>query len=139
MRKVSSEPDTILSETAGSGGNVNQSEVGAYYKEMLKLDPSNSLVLANYSRFLHQVEGDMVKAEEYYGKAILESPEDGEVLSLYGTLIWETHRDQYRAHSYFDQALHASLHDCTVLGSYAHFMWEAEEEDGGDSKIEREN
>lgn len=55
MRRVSSEPDTILSETAGSGGNADRREVGAYYKEMLKSDPSNSLILANYGRFLHQV------------------------------------------------------------------------------------
>ncbi|XP_021287516.1 uncharacterized protein LOC110418991 [Herrania umbratica] len=107
----------------------DESKIGDYYREMLKLNPSDSLLLRNYGRFLHEVEGDMERAEEYYGRAILASPGDGEVLSLYGKFIWERHRDETRAKSYFDRAVAASPDDCMVLGSYAHFMWESEEDE----------
>lgn len=110
-------------------GDEDRSEIGDYYKEKLKSDPGNSLLLRNYGKFLHEVEGDTVKAEEYYGRCILASPGDGEVLALFGKLIWETRRDENRAKSYFEQAVEASPDDCMVLGSYANFMWEAEEDE----------
>ncbi|KAG9454505.1 hypothetical protein H6P81_007409 [Aristolochia fimbriata] len=112
-----------------TGGSADQNRMGAYYRELLKANPGNPLLLRNYGRYLHEVEKDLLKAEEYYGRAILASPEDGEVLSLYGKLIWETQRDEGRAQAYFDQAIKASPDDCYVLGSYAHFLWDAEEED----------
>ncbi|CAK9165897.1 unnamed protein product, partial [Ilex paraguariensis] len=87
------------------------SKIGAYYQELLKSNPTNSMLLRNYGKYLHEVQKDTAKAEEYYGRAILASPGDGEVLSLYGKLIWETHRDEDRAKSYFDQAVHASPDD----------------------------
>ncbi|KAG8382504.1 hypothetical protein BUALT_Bualt05G0084100 [Buddleja alternifolia] len=125
------------SRSCGGGGDAKQNKIiGAYYQEILKSDPTNSLILRNYGKYLHEVEGDLVKAEEYYGRAILANPGDGEVLSLYGKLIWESHRDESRANSYFNQALHASPDDCTVLGSYAHFLWEAEEEEEEDDEEE---
>lgn len=119
------------------GGGSDRKKIGAYYQEMLKSDPMNSLLLRNYGKFLHEVEGDSVKAEECYGRAILASPGDGEVLSLYGKFIWETQRDGDRAESYFNQAVQASPDDSIVMGSYAQFMWEAEddEEDGGDIEV----
>lgn len=119
------------------GGGSDRKEIGAYYQEMLKSDPMNSLLLRNYGKFLHEVEGDSVKAEECYGRAILASPGDGEVLSLYGKFIWETQRDGDRAKSYFSQAVQASPDDSMVMGSYAQFMWEAEddEEDEGDIEV----
>ncbi|QCD90793.1 hypothetical protein DEO72_LG4g1753 [Vigna unguiculata] len=113
--------------TGGNGGE--RMKIDAYYEEMLKLNPTDALLLRNYGKFLHEVEKDTTRAEEYYGRAILANPSDGELLSLYGALIWETQRDEARAKSYFDQAIHAAPNDCTVLGSYAHFMWEAEEEE----------
>ncbi|CDP13050.1 unnamed protein product [Coffea canephora] len=116
----------------GTGGNADLSKIGAYYEEMIKSNPSNPLLLRNYGKFLHEVEGDLGRAEEYYGRAILASPGDGEVLSLYGNLIWENERDESRAKCYFDQAVQAAPDDCMVLGSYAHFMWEAEDEDDDD-------
>ncbi|KAL3817923.1 hypothetical protein ACJIZ3_003828 [Penstemon smallii] len=125
---------------SGGGGGYDgdeggdNCEIGAYYQEMVKSDPTNCLLLRNYGKYLHEVEKDVVKAEEYYCRAILGGPGDGEVLSLYGKLIWETQRDQNRAKSYFHQAIHASPHDCMVLGSYAHFLWEAEEEEEDQEK-----
>ncbi|XWS62171.1 hypothetical protein CRYUN_Cryun07bG0188200 [Craigia yunnanensis] len=113
----------------GDDSYGDKSKIGDYYREMLKLNPTDSLLVRNYGRFLHEVEKDMERAEEYYGRAILASPGDGEVLSLYGKLIWERHRDESRAKSYFDRAVTASPDDCMVLGSYAHFMWEAEEDE----------
>ncbi|XP_022772321.1 uncharacterized protein LOC111314966 [Durio zibethinus] len=113
----------------GDDSRGDKSKIGDYYRRMLKLNPSDSLLLRNYGRFLHEVEKDMERAEEYYGRAILASPGDGEVLSLYGKLIWERHGDESRAKSYFDRAVTASPDDCMVLGSYAHFMWEAEEDE----------
>ncbi|KAJ6426968.1 hypothetical protein OIU84_022546 [Salix udensis] len=123
----------------GSGGNDwrngdDVSKMGDYYKQMLKSNPNDALILRNYGKYLHEVEGDAEKAEEYYGRAILASPGDGEVLSLYGKLIWDEKRDGERAKSYFDQAVIASPNDCMVLGSYASFMWEAEEDD--DEEVE---
>ncbi|KAF9623871.1 hypothetical protein IFM89_005639, partial [Coptis chinensis] len=112
-----------------SGGNADQSKIGAYYQELLKADPGNALLLRNYGKFLHEVEGDAEKAEEYYARAILASPGDGEVLSLYGTLIWETYKDGERAQTYFDQAAQASPDDCYVMGSYANFLWDAEDDE----------
>ncbi|CAN6486632.1 unnamed protein product [Victoria cruziana] len=121
-------------KNGGGGGNESsgdgesdQSKVGAYYKEMLKANPRNPLLLRNYGRYLHEVEKDAIQAEEYYGRAILESPGDGEVLSLYAKLIWDTHEDEKRAESYFEQAVKASPDDCYVLASYAHFLWDTEE------------
>ncbi|KAF5460333.1 hypothetical protein F2P56_020211 [Juglans regia] len=113
----------------GIGNGEDRSKIGAYYLEMLKSNPGDSLLLRNYGKFLHEVEKDTVRAEEYYGRGILASPGDGELLSLYGKLIWDTQRDGDRAKSYFDQAVHASPDNCSVLGSYAHFMWEAEDEE----------
>ncbi|KAL7609993.1 uncharacterized protein LOC111884184 [Lactuca sativa] len=116
----------------GSGGSSSDRErkkIGEYYLQMLKSNPNDPLILRNYGKYLHEVEGDSVKAEEYYGRAILASPGDGELLSLYGKLIWDTEKDGERAKSYFDQAVSASPDDCMVMGSYAQFMWEAEEDE----------
>ncbi|XP_068649592.1 uncharacterized protein [Aristolochia californica] len=110
-----------------TGGSADQNSMGVYYQEMLKANPGNPLLLRNYGKYLHEVERDLLRAEEYYGRAILASPEDGEVLALYGKLIWETKQDEGRAQAYFDQAIKASPDDCYVLGSYAHFLWHAEE------------
>ncbi|KAK9275693.1 hypothetical protein L1049_022960 [Liquidambar formosana] len=99
-------------KTGGDGsGDEDRSKMDAYYQEMLKSNPGDSLLLRNYGKFLHEVEKDAVRAEEYYERAILESPGDGEVLSLYGQLIWDTQRDENRAKSYFDQAVSASPND----------------------------
>ncbi|CAI8588195.1 unnamed protein product [Vicia faba] len=122
--------------TVTSGGNGGERiKIGAYYEETLKSNPTDALLLRNYGKYLHEVEKNLVRAEEYYGRAILANPEDGELLSLYGKLIWETYGDEERAKSYFDQAIHAAPDDSTVLGSYAHFMWEAEEEEKEKEKV----
>ncbi|XP_024935151.2 uncharacterized protein LOC107430603 [Ziziphus jujuba] len=120
-----------------SGGNSDRSKIGDYYQKMLKKNPSDSLLLRNYGKFLQEVEKDTEGAEEYYSRAILANPGDGELLSLYGKLIWDTERDEDRAKSYFDQAVHASPDDCMVLGSYAHFMWEADEDDDDTEEINK--
>ncbi|XP_061987973.1 uncharacterized protein LOC133706451 [Rosa rugosa] len=106
-----------------------------YYQEMLKSNPSDPLLLRNYGQFLHEVEKDMVRAEECYCRAILASPGDGELLSLYAKLIWESQRDKDRANSYFNQAVSASPNNCMVLGSFASFMWEVEEDEEDDEEI----
>ncbi|KAE8732792.1 equilibrative nucleoside transporter family protein [Hibiscus syriacus] len=101
----------------------------SYYQKMIQANPGNSLLLGNYARFLQEVRGDSVKAEEYYGRAILANPNDGNVLSSYANLIWQTRKDEPRAETYFDQAVKAAPDDCFVLASYARFLWDAEEED----------
>nr|GEW25676.1 hypothetical protein [Tanacetum cinerariifolium] len=116
-----------------------QKKIGAHYQKMLKSNPNDPLLLRNYGKFLYEVEGDVVKAEECYGRAILASPGDGELLSLYGKLIWDTQRDGERAQSYFDQAVSVSPYDCTVMGSYAQFMWEAEEDDDTNEDVSGSN
>ncbi|KAG2238930.1 hypothetical protein Bca4012_023714 [Brassica carinata] len=119
----------------GGDGYDDRSKIGDYYREMLKSDPNNSLLLMNYGKFLYEVEKDLERAEEYYGRAILANPGDGEALSMYGKLIWETKRDEKRAQCYFDQAVNASPDDCMVLGSYAHFMWEAEDDEEEEEEL----
>ncbi|KAI3441864.1 uncharacterized protein J3R85_001915 [Psidium guajava] len=111
-----------------SRGSVPRAPIDDHYREMLESSPNCSLLLRNYAKYLHEVERDAERAEEYYARAILASPGDGEVLSLYGRLVWEAERDGDRARLYFDQAVNASPDDCTVLGSYARFLWEAGEE-----------
>ncbi|GLJ49025.1 hypothetical protein SUGI_1034210 [Cryptomeria japonica] len=82
-----------------------------YYEEMLEANPGSPLLLRNYAKFLHEVKGDIDKAEEFYARAILAGPADGEVLSLYAQLIWETNKDVDRAQTYFEQAVQAAPHD----------------------------
>lgn len=108
----------------------------AYFQKMLETNPGNSLLLRNYAKFLHEVRGNLAKAEEYYERAILASPGDGEVLSLYAKLMWEVRRDAPHAEAYFDQAVQASPDDCFVLGSYAHFLWDSEEGEAEDTDSE---
>ncbi|KAH0433809.1 hypothetical protein IEQ34_026940 [Dendrobium chrysotoxum] len=115
---------------SGSRGRDNgDQDIGSYYQERLRADSGNPLLLTNYGRFLHEVEEDFKKAEEYYSRAILVSPDDGEVISLYGRLLWESQRDCKRAEAYYGRAVAASPDDCYVLGSYAHFLWDTEDEE----------
>ncbi|KAK9120560.1 hypothetical protein Syun_018177 [Stephania yunnanensis] len=118
----------------GGAGGADQRRIGEYYREMLKANPGNPLLLRNYGKFLHEVDKDVKSAEECYERAILESPNDGEVLSLYARLIWETWRDEARAEAYFDRAVQASPEDCYVLGAYAKFLWDAEDEEEEESQ-----
>ncbi|KAF7809486.1 TPR domain protein [Senna tora] len=97
--------------TVTGGNDGDRIKIGGYYREMLKSNPTDALLLGNYGKFLYEVEKDSVRAEEYYGRAILANPGDGELLSQYGKLIWETERDEGRAKSYFDQALYAAPDD----------------------------
>ncbi|EXC23987.1 hypothetical protein L484_003507 [Morus notabilis] len=108
-----------------------------FYRKMIEANPGNPLLLSNYAKFLKDVRGDLVKAEEYCGRAILANPNDGNVLSMYADLIWKSHKDASRAESYFDQAVKAAPDDCYILASYARFLWDAEEE--GDEGAEETN
>ncbi|CAN1248976.1 hypothetical protein LINPERPRIM_LOCUS6945 [Linum perenne] len=116
------------------GGDNYKRRMAEYYEQIIKSNPHDSLLLRNYGKFLHEVEGNVERAEEYYGRALLESPGDGEVLSLYANLIWNNYKDQHRAFTYFHNAASASPNDCMVLGSYAHFMWVTEEDDEGEGE-----
>ncbi|KAF5812791.1 putative tetratricopeptide-like helical domain superfamily [Helianthus annuus] len=113
----------------GGGGGGGGDGTDVYYMNMIETDPGNSLILANYAKYLKEVRGDVLKAEEYCSRAILANPNDGTALSMYAELIWETHKDASRTRSYFDQAVKASPDDCYVMASYARFLWDAEEEE----------
>ncbi|KAL5697977.1 hypothetical protein ACHQM5_029069 [Ranunculus cassubicifolius] len=111
------------------GGGFSDSNItNAYYKKMIEADPMNGLVLGNYARFLKEVLGDVVKAEEYCERAILVNPNDGKVVCLYAELIWEIHGDATRAQLYFDQAVKVEPNDSFVMASYARFLWDSEDE-----------
>ncbi|KAJ8513822.1 hypothetical protein OPV22_004256 [Ensete ventricosum] len=123
-------------ENDGSGGLINPSDsnhgddtTDAYYLQMIKADPGNSLILGNYAKFLKEVRGDVAKAQEYCERAILANPGDAGVLALYADLVWETSHDAPRAETYFRRAVQAAPGDCYILATYARFLWDAEEEE----------
>ncbi|KAF9614970.1 hypothetical protein IFM89_021400 [Coptis chinensis] len=117
-----------------SDSNENgKNHTDSYYQKMIQSDPGNSLLLGNYAKFLKEVRGDVVKAEEYCERAILANPNDANVVSMYAELVWEVHKDFDRAEKYFDQAVQAEPNDCYVMASYARFLWVAEED------VEEEN
>ncbi|EOA35500.1 hypothetical protein CARUB_v10020708mg [Capsella rubella] len=123
---------------SGVDGGGSEDATDKYYKEMIDLNPGNSLLTGNYAKFLKEVKRDMKKAEEYCERAILGNTNDGNVLSLYADLILHNHRDRERAHSYYQQAVKMSPEDCYVQASYARFLWDVEEdEDEGEEEEER--
>ncbi|OVA15336.1 Tetratricopeptide repeat-containing domain [Macleaya cordata] len=116
--------------------NDGKDRTDAYYQNIIEANPESSLLLGNYARFLKEVRGDIVKAEEYCERAILANPNEGNVLSLYADLIWEVHKDAPRAESYFDQAVQAAPDDCYIMASYARFLWDAKEEEDDEEEEE---
>ncbi|XWS17815.1 hypothetical protein CRYUN_Cryun33cG0100400 [Craigia yunnanensis] len=131
---------------AGGGGGAEgfgdwdegKQRMDECYENMIKTYPGETLFLTNYAKFLKEVRGDLLKAEEYCERAALLKPDDGEILSMYGDLIWVNHRDAARAQSYFDRAVVASPNDCHVLASYARYLWAAEEEEEEKQKNEHQ-
>eukprot|EP00850_Spirogloea_muscicola_P008036 SM000042S15303 [mRNA] locus=s42:256902:258699:+ [translate_table: standard] len=100
-----------------------------YYRQALRADPGNPLLLRNYARFLFEIQQDYVRAEEYYERAILANPGDGEILAQYAKLVWDAHHDMERASSYFEHAIRAAPEDCYVLAAHASFLWNSENGD----------
>lgn len=47
----------------GFGSGAEPNNIGAYYLELIKSDPTNSLVLRNYGKYLHEVRNNMSKVE----------------------------------------------------------------------------
>ncbi|OEL21955.1 hypothetical protein BAE44_0017026 [Dichanthelium oligosanthes] len=113
----------------GGGGQGSGCDMDEYYRRVLLLDPENPLLLRNYGKYLHEVEGDLAGAEGCYARALLACPGDADLLSLYGRVIWEARQEKDRAEAYFERAVQAAPDDCYVLGSYASFLWDAEEDD----------
>ncbi|CAL9767320.1 unnamed protein product [Musa acuminata subsp. burmannicoides] len=116
-----------------SDSNSGNDATDTYYRQMIKADPANSLILGNYAKFLKDVQGDVAKAQEYCERAIVANPGDAEVLALYADLVWEANRDASRAESYFARAVQAAPDDCYITASYARFLWDADEEDDTNS------
>nr|VDD64982.1 unnamed protein product [Brassica oleracea] len=114
---------------SGVDGGGSEDATDVYYREMINLNPGNSILTGNYAKFLKEVRGDMKRAEEYCERVILGNTNDGNVLSLYADLILHNHGDRKRAHSYFQQAAQMSPDDCYVQASYARFLWDVEEDE----------
>eukprot|EP00850_Spirogloea_muscicola_P002191 SM000008S22280 [mRNA] locus=s8:859034:860527:- [translate_table: standard] len=113
----------------GSSSGMDSSGRDLYYRQALRVDPGNPLLLRNYARFLFEIQQDYVRAEEYYERAILANPGDGEILAQYAKLVWDAHHDMERASSYFEQAIRAAPEDCYVLAAHASFLWNSENGD----------
>nr|GLL37911.1 uncharacterized protein LOC109169566 [Ipomoea trifida] len=115
----------------GDGGGEHEwvQSLDEYYHKIIQDNLDNPLFLGNYAKFLKEVKGDFVKAEEYCERAILANADEGNIFALHADLIWCLHKDAARAESYYVQAVKASPDDCDVLASYAHFLWQTEEED----------
>ncbi|KAF2613467.1 hypothetical protein F2Q70_00007676 [Brassica cretica] len=120
------------------GGDDGEDSTDVHYRKMIEANPGNGIFLSNYAKFLKEVRGDYLKAEEYCGRAVLVSPYDGNVLAMYAELVWIIHKDSSRAESYFSRAVAAAPDDCYVQASYARFLWddEDEEEEGREEVLE---
>lgn len=98
----------------GGGGGQGQGsgcDMGEYYRRVLRVDPGNPLLLRNYGKYLHEVEGDLSGAEGCYARALLACPGDADLLSLYGRVIWEARQEKDRAADYFERAVQAAPDD----------------------------
>jgi hypothetical protein len=111
------------------GNNYGRDRIDAYYQNMIEAHPCDALLLGNYAKFLKEVCGDYIKAEEYLERAILANPGDGHILSIYADLIWKTKKDANRAQQYFEQAIQSAPDNCYVLASYAKFLWDSENDE----------
>nr|ACN41110.1 unknown [Picea sitchensis] len=83
-QSVSETEDGAMYIAGGFGFGGEDEEVSTrtdctevYFQKMLEANPGSSLLLRNYAKFLHEVQGNLAKAEEYYERAILASPDDG--------------------------------------------------------------
>ncbi|GLT85328.1 hypothetical protein SLE2022_035190 [Rubroshorea leprosula] len=143
---------TTKEPTSGGGGDVGsggfstggdgcgdwgrgKDSLEEYYQMMIETYPGDCVLLANYAKYLKEVQGDLLKAEEYCERAILVNG-NGDSLSLYAELIWSNHKDAARAKAYFEQATKASPNDCHVHAAFARFLWDAgvEEEEEEDEE-----
>ncbi|RID68785.1 hypothetical protein BRARA_C00923 [Brassica rapa] len=115
--------------SGGDDGDGENDSTDVHYREMIEANPGNGIFLSNYAKFLKEVRGDYLKAEEYCGRAVLVSPYDGNVLAMYAELVWMIHKDSSRAESYFNRAVAAAPDDCYVQASYARFLWDAEDDE----------
>ena len=95
----------------GDGDGDGRGAADAHYRRMIMANPGNALPLGNYARFLKEVEGDAVRAQEYCERAIVADPGDGDALALYAGLVWETSRDAQRADAYYSRAVQAAPDD----------------------------
>lgn len=108
---------------------------GYYTRLLAKNGHGNPLLLRNFAQFLHEVQGDCIRAKEYYQRAILADPGDGELHSQYAKLLWDVFGDKEGAESHLQRALQAAPDDCHVLGSYASFLWDTEEVDDEEGNV----
>ena len=97
--------------SGGSGGQGSGCDMGEYFRRVLLLDPANPLLLRNYGKYLHEVEGDLAGAEGCYARALLACPGDADLLSLYARVIWEARQEKDRAEAYFERAVQAAPDD----------------------------
>ncbi|XP_042428516.1 uncharacterized protein LOC122015597 [Zingiber officinale] len=114
-----------------SDGGIEATD--AYYRNLIEVNPSNSLILGNYAKFLIKFRGDMAGAQASCEQAILANPSDASVLALYADLVWQSSRDAPRAEGYFARAVQAAPHDSYIMASYAKFLWDTEDESGIES------
>ncbi|KAH7282536.1 hypothetical protein KP509_35G035100 [Ceratopteris richardii] len=98
------------------------------YQEEIRMDPRNTLLLANYAQFLHLVRHHNSRAESFFRRALAGEQDgaDADVMAKYANFLWIAKGDLAQAEKAFQAAAEAEPTNAYHAGSYANFLWSSE-------------